>query len=164
MIKKHRASLAATLLGLGALALGTSAASAAGNQVPFKASFSGSAAITSQTTTSFAGTGIASHMGRIVSEGHADITGSDGSCPGGVANVNAETLVAANGDTLTITSQDVACPTGPGRYHGTGRWTVTGGTGRFDSASGQGTYGGNADFTAGTFTITLTGTLSASAI
>ena len=155
MIKRHRASLA-TLLGLGALALGTSAASAAGN--------SGSAAITSQTTTSFAGSGIASHLGRIVSEGHADITGSDGSCPGGVANFNVETLVAANGDELTIASQDVACPTGPGRYHGTGRWKVTGGTGRFDNATGQGTYDGNADFTAGTFTITLTGTLSASAI
>ena len=128
MVKKLRAS-AATVLALGTLCLCANSASA-GNSVPFTARFSGSAELTSQTTTSFAGAGIATQMGTVSTEGHADLTGSDSSCPGGVANVNVETLTAANGDKLTITSQDVACPTGPGQYHGTGHWTVTGGTGR----------------------------------
>ena len=158
MIKNPRVS-AATLVALGTLAVGANSASAASNRVAVKASFSGRAQITSQATTSFAGAGVASHMGRIVTAGHADITGFDSSCPGGVANVNTETLIAANGDKLTIASQDVACPTGPGQYHGTGQWTVTGGTGRFGSAAGRGTYDGSADFNATTFTITLTGTL-----
>lgn len=159
MIKEIRIS-GATLLALGALALGTSPASAASSQVPFKATFSGSAQILDPTTSGFAGAGTATHMGTIATEGRAYISGSDGSCPGGVANLNAESLTAANGDLLTISSQDVACPTGPGQYHGTGHWTVTGGTGRFSTATGQGTYDGSADFNAGTFTIDLTGTLA----
>lgn len=99
-------------------------------------------------------------MGRIETGGRAYISGPDSSCPGGVANLNVEMLTAANGDTLTISSQDVACPTGPGRYHGTGQWTVIGGTGRFSETTGQGSYDGSADFNAGTFVIDLTGALS----
>ena len=159
MIKKIRMS-GATLLALGALGLGASAASAASSQVPFKATFSGRAEILDSTTSGFAGTGTATHMGRIETEGRAYISGLDSSCPGGVANLNVETLTAANGDTLTISSQDVVCPTAPGRYHGTGRWTVTGGTGRFSETTGQGSYDGSADFNAGTFVIDLTGVLS----
>lgn len=159
MIKRIRIAGAA-LLALGALALGTSAASAASSQVPFKATFSGRAEILDPTTSGFTGAGTATHMGRIATEGRAYISGLNSSCPGGVANLNVETLTAASGDTLTISSQDVACPTGPGLYHGTGQWTVTGGTGRFSGATGQGTYDGSADFNAGTFTIDLTGGLA----
>jgi len=159
MIPKIRIS-GATLLALGALGLGTSAASAASSQVPFKAIFSGSAVPLDPTTSGFAGAGTATHLGTIATEGRAYISGADSSCPGGVANLNVETLTAANADTMTISSQDVACPTGPGQYHGTGHWTVTGGTGRFSSATGQGSYDGSADFNAGTFTIDLTGALA----
>jgi hypothetical protein len=159
MIRKlHLAAV--TFLALATPGLGAASASAASSPIPFTASFSGSAAITSPTTTSFSGTGTATQMGRIASQGHVDITGSDPSCPGGVANVNTETLTAANGDRLTITSQDVACPTGPGEYHGTGHWTVTSGTGRFSNATGQGSYDGTADFNAGTFVINLTGAIA----
>jgi hypothetical protein len=156
MIKKLQLA-ALTLLTFATLGLAPGSASANSSPIPFRASFSGSAAITSPTTTSFAGTGVATEMGRIANQGHVEITGSDPSCPGGVANVNVETLTAANNDTLTVTSQDVACPAGPGLYHGSGQWTVTGGTGRFNRASGEGSYDGSADFNAGTFTINLTG-------
>jgi hypothetical protein len=37
---------------------------------------------------------------------------------------------------------------------------VTGGTGRFSGATGQGTYNGSADFGAGTFTVDLNGMLA----
>jgi hypothetical protein len=144
------------LLAVGALMASPSVAAANG-QVPFRASFSGSAAFANPTTTVFAGTGAASHLGRITTSGYADITGSDSSCPGGVANINTETLTAANGDSLTVVSQDVACPTGPYQYHGTGHWTVAGGTGRFHDASGSGSFDGHSDFGAGTFAATLTG-------
>jgi hypothetical protein len=158
-ITKELRLSAATLLALGTLGLGAISASAANQQVPLKATFAGSAQRTSQTTVAFSGTGNATQMGRITTDGHVDITGSDSSCQGGVANVNVETLTGANGDKLTISSQDVACPTGPGQYHGTGKWTVTGGTGKFSDATGQGSFDGHSDFNAGTFTTTLTGAL-----
>jgi len=73
--------------------------------------------------------------------------------------VNTEILTDAHGDTLTIVSQDVSCPTGPGQFNGTGAWTVSGGTGRFAGATGQGSASGGADFSAGTFTMSLNGTV-----
>jgi hypothetical protein len=152
--------LTATVLALASAAGGAASASAASAPIPFRASFSGSAAIASPVLTTFAGAGIATQMGTVSTRGHADITGPDPSCPGGVANINYETLTAANGDTLTIRSQDVACPTGPGQYHGSGLWSVIGGTGRFSETTGKGSYDGSADFAAGTFTINLTGTLT----
>ena len=61
-----------------------------------------------------------------------------------------------------LTSYNVACPTGPLVFHGTGHWVVTGGTGRFSGATGQGTDAGTGDFTqGGEFTLQLTGTISA---
>jgi hypothetical protein len=150
---------AAMLVAVGTL-LAPDAASAQTYPLPFNATFSGAAAFTSPTTTSFSGAGYATHMGQILTIGHALITGSDNTnCAGGIANTNTETFTAANGDTLTITSADVACPTGPGQYHGTGHWVVTGGTGRFSDASGDGSFDGNSDFGAGTFAIHLTGSV-----
>jgi hypothetical protein len=141
------------------LALGVRAAFAATVPLPFEASYSGSSTFTSQSTVSFLGSGTATHLGRSTNVGTAVLNGPDASCAGGVANVNTETLTDPHGDTLTITSQDVACPTGANQFHGTGQWTVTGGTGRFDGATGQGRADGGSDFSAGTFTMTLTGTI-----
>jgi hypothetical protein len=143
----------------GSLALGAHAAAAAGGQTSFKAMLSGTAMFASQTTVLFSGSGSATRMGQITNDGSIVITGSDSSCSGGVANTNTEKLTDNDGDTLTTTSRDVACPIGPGQFHGTGQWTVTGGTGRFSGASGHGTTDGYSDFGAGTFTITLTGVL-----
>jgi hypothetical protein len=98
-------------------------------------------------------------MGHITNVGTVVLNGPDGSCPGGIANLNTETLTDPAGDTLTISSQDVSCPAASNRFQGTGRWTVTGGTGRFDGATGQGRAVGGADFNAGTFTMALIGTV-----
>ena len=38
------------------------------------------------------------------------VTGLDSSCPGGLANINHETLTAANGDTLMLVSYDCRLP------------------------------------------------------
>ena len=73
--------------------------------------------------------------------------------------MHTETLTAANGDQLVIRMVNVACHTGPFTCHGTGRWTVLGGTGRFEGVTGEGTDEGDADFETNTFVLTLTGTL-----
>ena len=105
--------------------------------------------------------GIATSLGSSATQGHADITGPDSSCPGGIANVNCETLTAANGDSLTITSDDVACPISPNVFHGTGHWVVVGGTSRFSGTAGQGHIDGHSDFNQGLCSFELTGTVSA---
>src|SRR5215470_16390973 len=156
--------LVVMLIAIGAIGIGANSASAAaGDQVPFRASFSGTAAFTSPTTAVFTGTGIATHLGLSTNENNITVLGPDSSCSGGFANKNVEMLTAANGDTLVLTGpHDVGCPTGrPNAVHGTGDWTVTGGTGRFAGATGQGTFDGGADFNQGTFSFQLTGTISA---
>jgi hypothetical protein len=160
MTRRRLGWLALTLLATVSLMLAVRPAFAGDGQLPFQASYSGSAAMTSPTTVSFNGSGNATHMGRITNVGTIDLTGPDGSCSGGIANVNTETLTDNHGDTLTIVSQDVSCPTGSGQFQGTGQWTVTGGTGRFAGATGQGSADGGADFNAGTFTMSLDGTVT----
>jgi hypothetical protein len=153
--------LVAVLVVLGSVGIRARLVSAAGSQLPLVGSYSGSAAFTGTTTVAFGGKGIATSLGSSANQGYAVITGPDGSCPGGIANINYETLTAANGDSLTITSQDVACPVSPKVLHGTGQWVVTGGTGRFSGATGQGKIDGYSDFNQNTFVFQLTGTISA---
>ncbi|MDP9358415.1 MAG: hypothetical protein M3R02_24630 [Chloroflexota bacterium] len=149
--------LVAMLIAPGTIGIGANSASAAGVQVPFSASYSGTAA----TNLTFSGTGTSTHLGRISGEGYAVVTGPASSCLGGFANTNYQTLTAANGDSLTLTSSDVACPIDQGVYRGTGQYVVTGGTGRFSGATGQGTFDGRVDFTQGVSSFQLTGTISA---
>jgi hypothetical protein len=163
---RKRHMLVVMLIAMGTIGIGANSASAAaGDQVPFRASYSGVAAFTSPTTAVFNGTGIATSLG--LSTNHNDITVlSLGGCPGGggFANKNVEKLTAANGDTLILTGpHDQGCPIDPNDplvVHGTGDWTVTGGTGRFAGATGQGTFVGGADFHLHTFSFQLTGTIS----
>jgi hypothetical protein len=147
------------MLVAGVLLTGATSAVAAASHVPFAAVFSGSATSTGPATSAFAGTGIALWLGRITTSGSAQATGIGGSCSG-IANVNTETLTAANGDSLTIVSHDVACPIGPGQYHGTGHWNVVGGTGRLARATGGGSLDGYSDFIAGTFAVALIGSIA----
>ena len=157
--------LVVMLIAMGTIGIGANSASAAaGHQVSFRASYSGTAAFTSATTAVFNGTGIASHLGLSTNENHITVIGPDTSCPQGFANENDETLTAANGDQLMLKGpHDVGCPspTDPKVVHGTGTWTVVGGTGRFAGATGQGIFVGGADFNKGTFSFQLTGTISA---
>jgi hypothetical protein len=151
---------AATILAAAGLVVGGHAAFASTPSVQFRATLAGAAAVTSQSTASFKGSGIGTHMGHITNAGSIVFTGSDPSCPNSIANDNTEVLTTDEGDTLTIVSVDVACPTGPGTVHGTGQWHVIGATGRFAGTTGTGTADGGADFNVGTFTMNLIGTLT----
>jgi hypothetical protein len=155
-------ALVGMLIVLGAMGIrARSVAAASAQQVPFSASYSGTAILTSPTSATFSGTGIATYLGASTNQGNSVVTGPDSSCSGGLANDHYETLTAANGNTLSLISYDVACPVSPGQFHGTGHWVVTGGTGRFSGASGQGTFNGHSDFNQGVFSFQLTGAISA---
>jgi hypothetical protein len=74
-------------------------------------------------------------------------------------------LAAANGDLIYYTGDDVidasALLTGTGTTGPiTGTWTITGGTGRFNGASGSFTINGIVDFIAGTFSAQANGTIT----
>ena len=149
------------VLAAGPLLLAPGPAAASSSARPLTVTFAGHVEMPVFGAPVFAGGGQATHMGRVATDGYAFITGPDETtCPGGLANVHVETLTAAAGDTLTITSLDVACPVGPAQFDGTGHWTVTGGTGRFENANGAGTFDGTLDFAAGTFSITLKGAVT----
>jgi hypothetical protein len=161
--------LVALLVALGIVGVGANPASAAGAQSPFWASYSGAAAFINDTTVTFSGTGVAKFLRLSTNGGNAVFTDqvANPDCFGGVEfpNVHTETLTASDGDSLTITAHDIACPTGEFTFHGTGFWEVTGGTGRFSGATGEGTLDGRADFTngwdQGGFSFQLNGTISA---
>jgi hypothetical protein len=160
MIRNFR-MLAVILIALGAIGIGLRPVLADPVQVPFDASYSGTISLTdNQYVILFSGAGISSHLGLGANQGQIVITGMDNSCSGGVANTNYERLTAANGDSLFLTSYDVACPIGSNVYRGGGNWTVTGGTGRFSRATGHGTLDGQSDFNQFVFTIHLTGVIS----
>ena len=159
--------LVTMVIPLSAVGIKALSVSAAGmHEVPFTASYSGTAVLTSPSSATFSGTGIATHLGSSTNEAYSVVTGPDSRCPGGLANDHHETLTAANGDTLSLISYDVGCPVPPCislcyQFHGIGHWVVTGGTGRFSGATGQGNFDGHSDFMQCVFSLTLTGTISA---
>jgi phage-related minor tail protein len=71
-----------------------------------------------------------------------------------------DTFTAANGDQVTTAITMQLCPIAPGIYHGVGTYVVTGGTGRFASATGSGVFDGTGNFNTGTIICALTGTIS----
>jgi hypothetical protein len=154
-----RGVVLAMFLMTGMLSNAASAASTTPAGAPFRASYAGTAAFTSASTVLLSGTGTGTLLGAGTNRGDAVIHGLDPSCPGGLANTNVETLTAANGDILVLTMHDIACPVSPNVFHGTGHWEVTGGTGRFFGAAGQGTMEGDADFNQGRFVHRMVGTI-----
>jgi hypothetical protein len=74
-------------------------------------------------------------------------------------------MAAANGDLVYYSGNDVIDVTNLLTGQGTtgsiqGTWTITGGTGRFEGASGSFTITGQVDFTTGTFSSTANGTIT----
>ena len=74
-------------------------------------------------------------------------------------------LVAANGDIIHCTGDDVVNVASLLTQTGTtgsitGTWTITGGTGRFNGASGSVTINGLVDFVANSFSCECVGTIS----
>jgi hypothetical protein len=76
------------------------------------------------------------------------------------------TLTAANGDTINETESATVCQSGPNpTFHATGTYSISGGTGRFSTATGSGSTSDDYDFPngvgqLGTFTFTQDGTIS----
>lgn len=157
-----RKFLAFVIVAVGMASLTVAQAGADGGQVPFSASFSGTIAFTSPSTTHHVGSGQATHMGNATDDGEVVLSPLDNA--GCYPNFNTETLTAANGDQLVLQWHDRACPIGPTSFHSNGDWVVVGGTGRFADATGSGTFAGEADFgpglSPGTFNLTFTGTIS----
>lgn len=162
-LRLWRLLAAAMLMAPAIIGMGATSAYAANAEVPFHAFYAGTTVFGSNGAPLFSGRGIASHLGRSTSAGYVVFTTALATCAGGVPNDNYEILTAANGDAFTIVSHDVACPTGPGLYHGSGGWDVIpgSGTGRFRGVTGHGTFDGNSDFNQGVFSMRLTGTISA---
>jgi len=106
-----------------------------------------------------AGTGDASHLGNVRSytANVVILTGIVGVT--GVTDTLTETLIAANGDTLTLLCTQTATLSS-GVYHGTDLWIVIGGTGRLSGATGSGTGDTYVYLSSSTFTKELTGTVT----
>jgi hypothetical protein len=104
------------------------------------------------------GQGNAAHMGRISIDGPSAVM-PDATGTGGLQN-GQSTLTAANGDTIEIRFEGTfSSPMGPlGPVEFEGSWRVTGGTGRFDNATGGGTYSGSGAIPTGI--LLLDGTIS----
>lgn len=142
------------------LSIGLAPASAA-EQVKFKSHFSGSLSYDGGANIQLTGAGTASKLGTSTNSSVITIVGP-ASCENGFTVHGVETLTAADGDQVTWTVDDEACPTGtPFVYEISANYTVTGGTGRFADATGGGTIECIGDFANGTFDFTTTGTISA---
>ena len=144
-----------------ALALSAVTANASQN-LPFRLGDEGTITFTSPSTATTAGTGNATHMGRITSDGNLTIVG-EASCVDNEVGFSVEmqdTFTAANGDKLTTAITMQLCPIAPGIYHGVGTYVVTGGTGRFASATGSGVFDGTGNFNTGTIICALRGTIT----
>ena len=143
------------------LALSAMTARASQN-LPFRLGDEGTIVFTSLSTATTAGTGNATQLGRIRSDGSLTIVG-EVSCIGnevGFAVEMQDTFTAANGDKVMTAITMQLCPIAPGIYHGVGTYFVTGGTGRFAGATGSGVFDGTGNFNTGTIICALSGTIS----
>jgi hypothetical protein len=145
---------------LTALALSDMTARASQN-LPFRLGDEGTITFTGPSTATTAGTGNATHLGQITSDGSLTIVG-EASCGNevGFAVEMQDTFTAANGDRLMTAITMQLCPIAPGIYHGVGTYVVTGGTGRFAGATGSGVFDGTGNFNTGTIICALNGTIS----
>lgn len=171
MIKVRRVLLMAALPGLAALLaltalfLRPSPASAA-TLVPFQASVSENftAAPCGQWSVCIiaTGTGQATHLGAITEDASVVVDINPADQQNGCApETRTTTLTAANGDTITMSGTGLTrCP---GSSEANDSYTVTGGTGRFQGASGSGSDSNTHTFTGpgvGVASVTYSGDLS----
>jgi hypothetical protein len=114
-------------------ALALSGPARAGEQVPFKGRTSGVVTVTDVSfpfvTATVVGEGVATHLGRFTLTAQSVV---DVSLPGAPA-AGSWTLTAANGDQLFVTFVAVGIAPNVGR----GDFTIVGGTGRFEGATGS---------------------------
>ena len=161
--RRATARIVLILLGISASLLAPAAAEAA-SEPPFRAEFTGQAMFTPTSTpgvfvNTFAGEGLASHLGRVevsVTE-IIDLTSPSGAV---VQRDGRMTMNAANGDALRWSYSGAGTsPDAGGDLTFSGTYTVTGGTGRFADASGRGTYTGAGNVVTGKASVSYTGTV-----
>jgi hypothetical protein len=138
----------------------------ASSQTPFSANMSGNVSDTvcGVLTLCLTGTdqGIATHLGLATLTKTATIHITFTPCDGGglvTTYTETATLVAANGDTLSLSGSGTACAAN-GHAIGSGELTVTGGTGRFAGASGSLTESLDHNLVTDTELVSLSGTIS----
>ena len=141
----------------------------AAQAAPFNAAISGTLQVTGgnefgPTSAVYGGQGLATMLGPSRMQGDITITGP-AECPNGFAATHTDTLTGKNGSQLLVTVMETSCPrpSDPGTYDCTGTYTVTGGTGRYSTATGGGTWSGSLTFVSqyeGTFDTTYSGVLS----
>ena len=164
LMKRHlTALLAAAAVGATMATADGPAQAASTTQLPFRAEFAGT--ITppqGPPPVTLTGAGEATYLGSMTSTGGAAVIGQAATCPdGGWLIQQDHVLTSTDGtDQISLTIRDQSCMSGPGTIHGAGTYAVTGGTGRFSAATGQGSFEGDGDFARGTFVITLSGTIS----
>ena len=152
---------------LAAAALTVPQAASAETQAPFKARYTGTFTPT-DTGFSVVGAGHATLLGRTTNEGTVIMQpqANPACATTGFVVTNDEVLTAADGSRITLSILDMPCPvTGePGIYDGVSTYHITGGTGRFVNASGEGRFDGRGDFTDPnhlTFVYTFLGSITA---
>ncbi len=142
---------------------------AAANLVPFRATVAetftaGPCPPTPSLCVTATGNGQATHLGNIRESAAIVSNLASGPGPGcatdGHAETRTTTLVAANGDQISLVATGYGCPTGPTTQSAVDSYVVTGGTGRFSGASGSGTITATIDLASLTAVVTFSGVLS----
>jgi hypothetical protein len=167
MIYTRRISLAVVAVLVALIAVPGQAS--AGSLVPFRATFANTNTMApcppNAPAPSFcvalAGSGHATHMGKIQFSGLTVVNLASNCGPGCFTDSGPNTLTAANGDQITLDNTGKNSATSdPTIRTKTGTYVVTGGTGRFSGASGSGTASVIINTATSTSVGTLTGVLS----
>jgi hypothetical protein len=141
----------------------------AADSIPFKASFQGTFTITFGPETNelqFQGIGHATHLGKSSVQGHALLRPESPGAPCSdiVSGTDQTIITGANGDQVRISNEARDClemtPDGRILIHGRGTYTITGGTGRDEGATGKGTVSTEAVVTGGVPNHSATGTFN----
>jgi len=119
---------------------------------------------TTRIITGTGGSGNATHLGRFELTDTITVSLVPAAVPDcpvlGTTETFTGTLTAAKGDTITLEGPGTGCPTSPTTVASRDAVTVTGGTGRFEGASGGITLHAAVDRATHTEVITFDGTLS----
>jgi hypothetical protein len=131
------------------------AAAPANHQVAFHLSGTGQLDFA---TGNFSASGEATQLGHWTNSGHLDLVPVVVNEKPRFHATGQATSIAANGDALSMSIDGFA---DPATGHATATFTVTGGTGRFQNATGTEHMELDQNFTTGAFIFTLDGTISA---